>query len=150
MSSTGASATYKLNRLPVCVATASTSGGCFHFLKLCGRSKGIFSSYVAENRSKTRVLVSKSNQVSSLHTDKGTWEDPDSGSDGEYDEDDGEMEENDLGFESDWEEEKGDPTTASVPNNNYEEELAKGNLTYLFFFFTLEAIPRNYKVFLST
>ncbi|XP_074286519.1 ankyrin repeat domain-containing protein EMB506, chloroplastic isoform X2 [Silene latifolia] len=52
----------------------------------------------------------------------GVWEDPDDGSESEYDEEGQEAKENDLDFESDWEEEKIDDRQKAIL---YEDQLAK-------------------------
>ncbi|XP_044469032.1 ankyrin repeat domain-containing protein EMB506, chloroplastic isoform X2 [Mangifera indica] len=76
-----------------------------------------------------RSFVVGSNQVASLQSQMGFWEEPDDGSDSDEEEEDEEMEENDLDFESDWEEERsgvGAAIRADVSaTNQYEEELVK-------------------------
>lgn len=120
-------------RLLLCtsaVATAPASSCSANFLELYGSSRGFFSFYTVERQPKVRSFVAEPNQVSSLQTHQGTWEDPDDGSDSEYgEEEDEQVEENDLDFESDWEEEKAAASTASVEKSseiNYEEDLLKG------------------------
>ncbi|KAK4752725.1 hypothetical protein SAY87_021523 [Trapa incisa] len=73
------------------------------------------------------------NRASPLRTQQqlGVWEEPDGGSDSEYeDEKDGsELDENDMDFESDWEQDADSrsniATTDSSSANDYEEDLVK-------------------------
>lgn len=82
----------------------------------------------------SRTSLKTLNQASPLGTEQqlGVWEEPDEGSDSEYeDEENGsEMDEDDMDFESDWEQDvdgrSNIAATGSSSANDYEEDLVKG------------------------
>ncbi|PON75989.1 Transmembrane protein [Trema orientale] len=122
-----ATVTYTPNQLPLCSAV-DPSRWSRDFLKVCSPRRGIFGFFLAQKHSSVRTFLVESNQVSSLQTHQGTWEDPDDGSDSEYE--DEEEEENNLDFESDWEEEKDNALATTVivqksQKDKYEEDLVK-------------------------
>lgn len=130
-----ATVTFSSNQLvPLSAVVTSAAAPCSscraNFLKVSFPRRGRFYFFVAENHSRLRTSVVKSNRASTLQTQQGTWEDPDDGSDSDYDEEDEEVEANDLDYESDWEEERDASATTSVDKpttNKYEEDLVKGS-----------------------
>lgn len=117
----------ELSVLPVVSIGTSEGASYCTSCSLTLRRKGILRPYMTQKYSIRRVGVVDSGQAP-VYSNVGVWEDPDDGSDSDYDDEQQETEENDLDFESDWEEEK----TASVATFDerhttikYEDELAK-------------------------
>ncbi|KDP45399.1 hypothetical protein JCGZ_09648 [Jatropha curcas] len=98
-------------------------------LSNCFRKNGRFAFSLDMKDSKLSTFVFESKRVSPAERVQGVWEDPDDGSDSDYDEENEEIEANDLDYESDWE--HGSDTasiiTSTVGNStlNYEEGLVK-------------------------
>ncbi|XP_031273205.1 uncharacterized protein LOC116131677 [Pistacia vera] len=118
----------------VVAVTVPAPSFCFFGTNMCKVSGSLRKGSVGltvrgEILTKVRTFVVGSNQVSSLQTQMGVWEEPDNGSDSDEEEEE-EMEETDLDFESDWEEERNGVDAAmrgdESATNQYEEELVKG------------------------
>lgn len=105
------------------IASAPASVCCTNLLTVVSYPRTRkFCFHVAEKHLKARTCLVDLNRVFSSQTHKGTWEDPDDGSDSEHDDDNEDMEENDLECESDWEE---DPDASARAIDTYEEDLIK-------------------------
>ncbi|KAH9602435.1 hypothetical protein KSS87_003378 [Heliosperma pusillum] len=106
--------------MTVCYRTCHVKHGKF-------QKSGIFCNCNGKKSSKAMVRAVDWRRTSSPSR-VGVWEDPDDGSESEYDEEGQEGKENDLDFESDWEEEKGS-TVGTIDDRQkaivYEDELAK-------------------------
>uniref|UniRef100_A0A2P2JYB5 Uncharacterized protein MANES_S066100 n=1 Tax=Rhizophora mucronata TaxID=61149 RepID=A0A2P2JYB5_RHIMU len=99
------------------------------FKRASSLGNGRFSFVLSKNCSKmaTYCVVESRKELYS-EADQGAWEDPDDGSDYDFDEDN-EVKENDMDFESDWEPESDVVATASTvetsTTNCIEEELVR-------------------------
>ncbi|KMT03167.1 hypothetical protein BVRB_8g197210 [Beta vulgaris subsp. vulgaris] len=120
----------ELSLLPVVPSRISGCTSCCttcYFKPFNLRRKGISRPNATGKYSRGRVSLVDSRQTP-VNPNTGVWEDPDDGSESDYDGEEQEAEENDLDFESDWEEEK-DSSVATLDAEHtaisYEDELAK-------------------------
>ncbi|XP_021723572.1 ankyrin repeat domain-containing protein EMB506, chloroplastic-like [Chenopodium quinoa] len=120
----------ELSLLPVVSSrtTGGTSCCTTGYLKpLNLRRNGIVRPYVTLKYSNGRASVVGSRQTPG-NSKVEVWEDPEDGSESDYDDEEQEAEENDLDFESDWEEDKDssvETITGKDEEMKYEDELAK-------------------------
>ncbi|KAK9699434.1 hypothetical protein RND81_08G173200 [Saponaria officinalis] len=129
-----ATSTLPLQHLPLLPSNVSRDSmsdcSCMTFyVKSCKfPRKGILSSCIHRKCSKAILLRAVGRKQNSSRSPVGVWENPDDGSESDYDEDGQEAEESDGVFESDWEEEIS-PVVGTIGDKQKaikcEDELAK-------------------------